>query len=116
MPGANCVFPNCGTNRRKKYDGIGIFRISQRKSPFYSAWREKVITIIKKYRVVDKSLKRQIDSWNISICERHYKQDDIEFTSRLLHLLYYSIVSTFKQYAQNNLKVQCVILQTRGNI
>ena len=99
MPGANCVFPNCGTNRRwnwnisdrrleLEYDGIGIFRISQRKSPFYSAWREEVITIIKKYRVVDKSLKRQIDSWNISICERHYKQDDIEFTSRLLHVLY----------------------------
>ena len=89
MPGANCVFPNCGTNRREKYDGVGIFRISQRKSPLYSAWREEVISIIKKYRVVDETFKRQIEAWNISICERHYKQDDIEFTSKLIHVLYY---------------------------
>ena len=89
MPGANCVFPNCGTNRPKKYDGVGIFRISQRKSPLYSAWREEaIITIIKKYRVVDENLKRQIEAWNISICERHYEQDDIEFTSRLITYYY----------------------------
>ena len=86
MPGANCVFPQCGTNRREKYDGIGIFRISQRKSPFYSAWREDVISIIKKYRVVDENLKRQIEFWNISICEKHYIQEDIEFTSKLIKL------------------------------
>ncbi|CAB4011433.1 PREDICTED: uncharacterized protein LOC105844711 [Paramuricea clavata] len=82
MPGANCVFSNCGTNRREKYDGVGIFRISQRKSPLYSAWREDVISIIKKYRMDDETFKRQIEACNISICERHYKQDDIEFTSK----------------------------------
>ena len=88
MPGANCVLPNCGTNRRKKYDGVGIFRISQRKSPLYSAWREEVITVIKKYRVVDENVMRQIEAWNISICERHYEQDDIELTSRLITYCY----------------------------
>ena len=35
----------------RKFDGIGISRISEQKSPFYSAWREKVINLIKRYRL-----------------------------------------------------------------
>ena len=63
---------------------LEYFKSHNKKSPSYSAWHEEVITIIKKCRVVDENLKRQIEPWNISICERHYKPEDIEFTSRLI--------------------------------
>lgn len=83
MPGANCAFPQCGTSRRQKYEGVAIFRVTQRKSEFYSRWRENVINIIKKYRDVDEAFAKQIDSWHISTCEAHYAREDIEFTGML---------------------------------
>ncbi len=80
MPGANCAFPNCGASRIKKWDGIGIFRISQRQTPDYVSWSNAVINILKKYREVDADFRRQIESKTVATCERHYAKEDIEYT------------------------------------
>eukprot|EP00794_Sanderia_malayensis_P014620 gene14620-16135_t len=80
MPGANCAFPGCETSRRKHYAGISIFGVWQRQSPDFVAWREAKINIIKKYRGVDESFKRQINSGKIYTCEKHYEVEDIEYT------------------------------------
>ena len=82
MPGANCSFPGCHINRGEKYKGIAIFRVSQRNLPNYVTWREEVVEVIKRYRVVDEDFKRQIKANNIRTCERHYKDEDIEYTSK----------------------------------
>ncbi len=82
MPGANGAFPGCETSQRKQYTGISIFGVSQRQSPDLVAWRKATINIIKKYREVDESFKRQISSGKIYTCEKHYELEDIEYTSK----------------------------------
>ena len=68
---ANCAIPLCGVSRKRKYRGISIFKIS--KASCNSEWRSSLVEAIKRTREVD-----------IFICERHFRTEDIEFTSRLL--------------------------------
>ena len=82
MVGSNCAIPGCGTSRPESYSGIGIFRVSQRKSQDLVSWRNETINIVKKYRTVDPDFKRQIAAGNVYICERHYEEEDIEPTSK----------------------------------
>ena len=80
MPGANCCLPQCGTSRRTK--GCGIFKLPQRKDEFYQKWNEKMLQIIKKYRVEDENFKIQVKNGSVYICERHFLPEDIELTSK----------------------------------
>ena len=65
MPGANCSFQGCHTNRGEKYKGIAIFRVSQQSLPNYVAWGEEVVEVLKHYCGVDKEFKRQIKANNV---------------------------------------------------
>ena len=82
MPGANCALPQCGTTRREKYESVGIFQVSQRTSERYVAWKKAVYDVVSKYREEDRAFKKQIEAGNVWICEKHYKPEDIEFTSK----------------------------------
>ena len=70
MPGANCVFPQCGVARH--HVSVGIFKLPTRKADV--AWKKDIIQIIEKYRVVDKNLRERLELGNAY---------DIEFTSKL---------------------------------
>ena len=88
MVGSNCAIPGCGTSHRHSYSGVGLFRVSQKKSQDFIDWRSKTLNIVKKYRTVDRDFKRQIESGNIYICEKHYQEGDIELTSELINQCY----------------------------
>ena len=76
MPGANCSIFGCGTNRR--HSGVGIFRIpagkDEKSKEIHDAW----IKVITRDRVVDDNFRKQIDSGNVYVCERHFKKEEIE--------------------------------------
>ena len=82
MPGANCVFPGCFVSRTPKYENISMFKLPNRSGEFYVKWKKEILNIITKYRVVDKCFKKQIESGNIHVCERHFSKEDIELTSK----------------------------------
>eukprot|EP00794_Sanderia_malayensis_P001918 gene1918-2175_t len=71
-----------------------MFRVSQRQSPIFVAWREATINVIKKYRVVDEDFKRQIQNGNVFTCEKHYAKEDIEFTKTGKKALRFGAVPT----------------------
>ena len=49
---------------------------------------KKIIQIIEKYHIVNKTLRERLELGNAYICERHYKNDDIEFTNKLQNTFY----------------------------
>ncbi|CAB4004060.1 DNA transposase THAP9, partial [Paramuricea clavata] len=76
MPRANCSIFGCGTNRR--HTGVGIFRIPSGNDERSKAIRDEWIRIITKYCVVDANFRKQIESGNVYVCERHFKKEEIE--------------------------------------
>lgn len=81
MPGKNCCLPHCSTSQTPKHAGIKLFKVSTRKDDFYSNWRSAIISVISRYRVMDKIFKARIENGRAFICERHYPPTDFEFTS-----------------------------------
>ena len=67
MPGANCSIFGCSTSRKTL--GIAIFRVPTGNDEWSTKWRNKI--------VVDKDLKRQIESRTLHTCELHYTEDMI---------------------------------------
>ena len=76
MPGANCSIFGCGTNRR--HTGVGIFRIPSGNDERSKVIRDEWIRVITKDRVVDANFRKQIESGNVYVCERHFKKEEIE--------------------------------------
>ena len=92
MPGANCFFPECGASRTKNYQGVRIFQIPMRKNKFYTKWNNVV-------RMLDKDLKTRTLEGNIYVCERHFKKEDIEFTSKFSRQKTFSVLLCTENYA-----------------
>ena len=76
MPGANCFIFGFGTNRR--HSGVGIFRILAGKDKKSKEIRSAWIKVVTRDRVVDENFRRQIDSGNLYVCERHFKKGEID--------------------------------------
>ena len=76
MPGANFSIYGCGTSR--KHVGVGIFRIPSGKDEVSTKTREAWLNVITKDRVVDKSLRSQIDKGELYVCEKHFKPEEID--------------------------------------
>ena len=82
------VFYGCYTNRKtKQYDDIGLFKLPGRENEFYAGWKDKIVEVIKRYRVVDEKLRERIQKGIVWTCERHYKPEEIERTSMFFFLL-----------------------------
>jgi len=81
MPGGNsCAFPQCTVSQSKKHEGISLFKIPQKECDI--KWKLEIVAVLKKYRVIDQSLKKRIENGKVFICERHYEVRDIEYTSK----------------------------------
>ena len=52
-----------------------------RDNDFHVSWRNNIVTVLGQYRVMDKAVKELILTGKIDICERHFKTEDVEFTS-----------------------------------
>ena len=68
MPGANCAIYRCGTTRRSKYEGVGIFKVPSVEDKEKAEWRSELTGQILKDRVIDDNLNHQIESGNLYIC------------------------------------------------
>ena len=77
MPGDNCSLYGCTVSRRSKHKGIAIFKIPTGDTDFEKKWREKLISIITKDRVIDAALRERINCRKLFICQRHYREDQI---------------------------------------
>ena len=100
MPGANCSIYGCGTSR--KHVGVGIFRIPAETDELSKKTRKAWISIITKDRVVDDSLRRQIESGNLYVCEKHFKNE--EYDCRKCILFFYYLILRMKQ---QSVRVKC---------
>ena len=63
MPGSNCSIFGCPISR--KTVGLAIIRVTQRADEYNSKWRDKLVNIITRDRVIDQSLKKQIEKKNL---------------------------------------------------
>lgn len=75
MPGANCSIYGCSTSRR--HSDISIFKIPSPNNDFTKKWRNELVNIVTKDRIIDDNLQRQIDSNKLYICEKHFSEDQI---------------------------------------
>ena len=76
MPGANCSIYGCNTSR--KQHGVGIFKLPKAINDKYKEWREGWLKVITKTRVLDDDLKRQIENDKLHICEKHFRNEDVD--------------------------------------
>ena len=72
MPGANCCIPGCNVYHKK--DGLSLFKIIKATDEWSKTWRDKVIGVVLKYRVIDKAFKSQLEANTAHICETHYEE------------------------------------------
>ena len=77
MPGANCSIFGCNVSRSKS--GIAIFKIPSGDDDYNTKWREKLIHIITKDRVIDHALKKQITDRKLHVCEKHFPQSCVNY-------------------------------------
>ena len=73
MPGENCAIFGCSTSRRHKC--ISIFKVSSPTNDANKKWSNELINVIIRDRLIDDSLKKRIDSFNVYICELHFTED-----------------------------------------
>ena len=93
MPGANCSVFGCGTSR--KHVGVGIFRIPSEQDELFKKTRAAWINVITKDRIVEENLRRQINSGNLYVCEKHFKKE--EYDCRKYFLLFIALYRDINQ-------------------
>ncbi len=101
MPGANCSIFAWGTSR--KHLGVTIFRIPAETDELLKKTHKAWISIITKDRIVDDSLQQQIESGNLYVCEKHFKNEEYDCCKCIL-FFYYLILRMKKQ----SIGVECV--------
>ena len=86
MPGKNCCIPQCTVSQTLKHKGIRLYQVSTRKDEFYTKLRKEILAIISRYRVFDTVFKARVENGRAFICEKHYKEEDFEKTSKYIYL------------------------------
>ena len=77
MPGKNCCVPECGVNRRKKFQGISICRVKLPTTDEEKKWRSDILNAITKVRAVDQDFRTQILHNSFRICALHFDKSDL---------------------------------------
>lgn len=88
MPGANCSIVGCPVSRKPMYQGISIFKVPSATERSKETWRNELLNVLTRDRVVDGNFRRQIQEGNLYTCERHFKPEDIEIRKCLWFLFY----------------------------
>ena len=93
MPGANCAFPGCCvSDYRPKHAGKSLFSITTGKSKFNTEWRNKILSILKRYRELDREFMIQLHKGKKHICEDHYLPSEIIYNKSVTGMLCYTYV------------------------
>ena len=75
MPGDNCAIPGCSTARATP--GVVLLGMPKDDDEYNENWRKNIVGMINKMRVVDASLKRQIERKSLHFCEKHYPEEKL---------------------------------------
>ena len=75
MVGCNCSIYGCNTSRR--HVGLAIFKIPKPSNAFNTEWRENVLKVVLKDRVLDSQLKKQVMTSNVYVSEKHYLGEEM---------------------------------------
>ena len=75
MPGDNCAIPGCSTSRATP--GVALLGTAKNNDEYNVNWRKNIVDMITKIRVVDASLKRQIERRSLHFCEKHYSEEKL---------------------------------------
>ena len=90
------------TNSRNKTKGLGIFRIPNKNDEYSKHWRNGLVQIFTKHRVVDNQLREHTAKRPSYICELHYREDQINrckiFIFNFLYLII-TIPSNYKDFS-----------------
>ena len=84
MPGENCAIFGCGTCRNQSI--YGIFKIPSPKDDFNKKWREEMLSLITRDRIVDAKFKLQIEKNRVFICEKHFAADQLYYCKCSYHI------------------------------
>ena len=97
MPGANCSIFGCNSNR--KNTKIGILKVPSGDDEFNKKWREQLVDIVTKDRVIDAGLRVQIEKRTIRICEKHFDASQLNYREYIILYLFlgliFSVLITF---------------------
>ena len=74
MPESNCAIYGCGACRTKKYKEISIFKLPKAVDDETKRWRNEILNVITRDRVIDVGLREQIREDRVYICEQHFRQ------------------------------------------
>ena len=83
--GRNCAMYGCFASENGLHPGVRYFQITTRNSEYYDyeGWRNNIINVLTKYREMNISeLKERVMKGNVYICDRHYADEDIEYTGK----------------------------------
>ena len=72
MPGDNCAIPGCSTSRATP--DVALLGMPNNDDEYNVNWRKNIVDMIAKIRVVDASLKRQIERKSLHFCEKNYPE------------------------------------------
>ena len=80
----------------RKHSGVRIFKILAETDELSKKTREAWTSVITKDRVLDESLRRQINSGNGYVCEKHFRKEQYECCKRTNSYFYLSNISRLK--------------------
>ena len=75
MPEANCSIFGFTTSRYTK--DLAVLKVPGGDDEYNKRWREKLVNIVTKDRVVTPGLREQIQKRNIHICERNFEESKL---------------------------------------
>ena len=79
MPCTNCSVWGCQVSLAEKYKGVSLFKVPSGNDTLSKNWRDKIISIITKDRVIDKDLRERINKGKLWVCQKHFKDEQINF-------------------------------------
>ena len=71
----NCSIFNCHSSRAAL--GISFFRVPTKDDEYSTNWRNNIVAVVTRDRVIDGNLKRQIKNRALHTCELHYPQEKL---------------------------------------
>ena len=75
-PGGNCAIYGCSSSRTTAV--VSLFKVPfSKEDPYMINWRNKIVDIITRDRIIDSNLRSQIQNCRLHICELHYQEEKL---------------------------------------
>ena len=62
-----------------------MLKVPSNDSDFESSWREELVAVVTKYRIMDANLREPFNNKRIFICQKHFKTDQYHFQTHVKH-------------------------------